>query len=198
MSAIAADAHAHGARGAAFTLRQPHGVQNALANAFQVAVGAAQMGQFAWHGILVVGVLAAAAFENEFDLDLLLLPLLKVNHRRFHPEVVAAVFPGDGIHRVRAQLAQPGGFRNGFANGSFDADLVHAHRRVDHERRHAGILTDRAGVVVCHIDVAQNNIEGLRGLRSGRFAAGRNGHRGAHVRGQIGRGLGDQLQQAGG
>ena len=43
--AIAADAHADGARGAALALRLPHGVQDALAHTLDRAVGAAKMRQ---------------------------------------------------------------------------------------------------------------------------------------------------------
>ena len=41
--AVAADADADGARRAALSLRLPHRVQDALAHAFEVAVGAAQV-----------------------------------------------------------------------------------------------------------------------------------------------------------
>ncbi len=47
MRAIAADAHAQRARRAALPLRLPHGVQQALAHAFQIAVGPAQVLQLA-------------------------------------------------------------------------------------------------------------------------------------------------------
>ena len=62
MRAIAADADAQSSRSATLALRLPHGVQEAFAHAFQVAVGAAQMLQFARQGILNILVLAAAAF----------------------------------------------------------------------------------------------------------------------------------------
>ena len=39
--------------------------------------------------------------------------------------------------------------------GLADLDLVHAHRRVHDERRHAGVLADGAFVVGGHVDVRQ-------------------------------------------
>src|SRR5258708_3017427 len=73
------------------------------------------------------------------------------------PEVVAAVFSGDGIHRVGTQLAQPGGFRNGFPDGAADANLVDAHGRVDYERGHPRVLADGALIFVRHVHVGQND-----------------------------------------
>ena len=72
--AIAADADAEGARRAALSLRLPDGVQDALAHAFEIAVGAAQVFELAGQGILDVLVLAAAAFEDQLHFDLVLVP----------------------------------------------------------------------------------------------------------------------------
>ena len=94
-----------GARRAALSLRLPHGMQDALAHAFQVAVGAAQVIERAGHGILNVLVLAAAALEDQLDFDLILFPLLEMNDRRFFAQVVAAVFSGERIHRIGPQFA---------------------------------------------------------------------------------------------
>jgi hypothetical protein len=63
------------------------------------------------------------------------------------------------------------------------------------EGRHAGVLANRAFVVFSHIHVGNNDVERLRGLCPRGFALGRDGHGGAHVGRQIGRGLRDQLQQ---
>ena len=103
--AIAADAHAERARRAALPLRLPHGVQNALAHAFEIAVGAAQVIERAGQGILDVLVLAAAALEDQLDFDLVFFPLLEMNDRRLFAQIVAAVFAGERIDGVGPQLA---------------------------------------------------------------------------------------------
>ena len=64
VGAIAADAHAEGARRAALPLRLPHGMQDALADAFQLAVGAAQVIENARHRVLDVFVLAASFLKT--------------------------------------------------------------------------------------------------------------------------------------
>ena len=107
MRAIAADADAQRARRAALSLRLPHRVQNAFAHAFQIAVGAAQMIESRGQGILDVLVLAAAALEDQLHFDLILLPLLEVDHRRLRAQIVAAVFAGERIDRIGTQLAAP-------------------------------------------------------------------------------------------
>ena len=114
--AIAADAHAQRSRRASLPLRLPHGVQEAFAHAFQVAVGAAQMIQLAGQRILDVLVLAAAALEDQLHFDFVLLPLLEMNHRSFGAQIVAGVFAGERIDRIGAQLAASRRFRNGRAN----------------------------------------------------------------------------------
>ena len=116
MRAIAADAHPYRARRATLPLRLPHRVQDALAHAFQIAVGASQVIQLGGQRILDVLVLAAAALQDQLDLNLVLLPLLEVDHRRLLAQIVAAVFAGERIHRVRPQLAPPRRLRDGFAN----------------------------------------------------------------------------------
>ena len=118
--AVAADADAERAGRAALALRLPDGVQDALADAFEVAAGFAEVVEFAGQGVLNVLVLAAAALEDQLDFDLVLLPLLEVNDRRLGAEVVAGVLAGEGVHRVGAQLAAFGGFGHGFADGFGD------------------------------------------------------------------------------
>src|SRR5215831_17817231 len=73
--AIAADAYADGTRAAALALSVPDRVQNALAHAFERAVGAPEMRQFDRQRVLRVRVFAAAGIENQFDLSLLSFPL---------------------------------------------------------------------------------------------------------------------------
>ena len=103
--AIAADADADRAGRAALPLRVPHGVKNRLLHAVERPVGAAEMRQLDRQRVLGIGVLAAAALENQLDLDLVLLPLLEVDDRRARSEIVAGVLAGDRIDRIGAQLA---------------------------------------------------------------------------------------------
>ena len=196
MRAIAADAHAERARRASLPLRLPHRMQKALADAFQIAVRAAQMFQIRGQRILDVLVLAAAALQDQLHFDLILLPLLEVDHRSFGAQIVAAVLAGERIHRIRAQLAALGRLRHRFANRLLDRDLIHAHRRVHIERRHAGVLADRAVVLGGHVDVRRDNVQRLRGLRVRRLRSTGRGHRRAHVGRQIRGRLGDQLDEA--
>jgi hypothetical protein len=183
---------------AALPLRLPDGMQDALAHAFQIAVGAAQMIQSAGHGILNVLVLAAAALEDQLHFDLVVFPLLEMDDRGFLAQVVAAVLAGERIHGIGTQLAEPRGFRDGFQDRFLDADLVHAHGGVNDERGHPVSWQIGPESSAGHIHVGQNDVERLRRLRAGRFVIGRDGHRGAHVRRKICGRLRDQFQQAAG
>src|SRR5581483_2404448 len=150
---VAADADADGARRASFPLRLPHRVQDALANAVERAIGAAEMGQLDRQRVLRVRVLAAAALEDQLDLDLVARPLVEVDDRRARPEVVARVPAGDRVYRIRPQLAAARRFGHGFANLLTHPDLIGADRRVHLEGRHPGVLADRALVVDGEVDV---------------------------------------------
>src|SRR4051794_13278897 len=105
MRAIASDADSDGSWGAALPLRLPDRVQDALADALEVPVGATQVVELARDRVLDILVLAAAAFEDQLDLDLVLFPLLEVDHRGLDAEIVAAVLSGERIDGVGAQLA---------------------------------------------------------------------------------------------
>ena len=105
MCPVAADADADSARRATLPLRLPNRVQDTLADAFQVAIGAAQVVQHHGHRVLDVLVLAAAALEDELDFDFVLFPLLKVNDGGLDAQVVPTVLAGQGIDRVGAEFA---------------------------------------------------------------------------------------------
>ncbi len=195
MRAIAADAHPHRARSAALSLRLPDRMENAFAHPFEIPIRLAQVVELARHSVLNVLVLAAAAFENQLHFDLVLLPLLEVNHRRFLAQVGAAIFPGERIDRIRAQLAALGRFRHGLPDGFLDRDLVDAHRSVNGEGRHAGVLADGAFVFGRHVDVRGDDVQRLRSPRVGQLGAKRLAHGFAHVRRQIGRGLGYEFSE---
>ncbi len=198
VGAVAADADADGARRAALPLRLPHGVQDAFAHAFEIAVGAAHVIERAGHGILDVLVLAAAALEDQLDLDLILFPLLEVHDWSFFAQIVAAVFSGERIDGVGPQFSEARGFRDGIENRLLNANLVHADGGVNIERRHAGVLANGAGIVDGHVDVGQNNVERLGRLRVRHFVFGGDGHRCANVGRKIGGRLGNQFEQAAG
>jgi hypothetical protein len=194
--AIAADADADRARAAAFALRVPHGVKNALLHAVERAIRAPEVRQLDRQRVLRVGVLAAAAFENELDLDVGPLPLIEVDDRRARAEVVAGVLARDRVHGIRPQLAAFCGFFHGFLNLLAHPDLIRADRDVHFERRHAGVLADGALAVGGEIDVLRDDRQRLRSARALGLGHQRMLHRRAHVGRQVGRGLDDQLQNA--
>ena len=165
-------------------------------NAFKIAVRAAQMLELAGHGILDVLVFATPAFQDQPHLDLGLFPLLEMEDRRAGPEIIPAVLAGDGVHGVGAQLAAPGGFRNGFERLLADGDLVHADRSFDLESGHARVLADGAFVFMGHVDVLANDGQRLSRLGLGVLAAQRPRHGFPHIGGQIRGSLDDQFEHA--
>ncbi len=194
--AVAADADADGTGRAAQALGLPHGVQDALAHAFQVAVGAAQMLERAGYGVLGVHVLAPAALQDQPHFDVRFFPLFKVNDGRSGAEIVAAVLAGERIDGIRPQLAALGRFGHGLENLLLHQDLIHGCRRLDFKRQHAGVLADGPFVLTCHVDVLADDGQRLAGLGRGLFGLQRSGHRLAHVRGQIGGSLNNEFQHA--
>src|SRR5690606_8236199 len=160
--AVAADGDADGAWAAALPLRLPDGVQDALADALEGPVRAAEAGKLRRQRVLDVHVLAAAALEDEANLELVLLPLPEVQDRRARPEVVAGVLAGQGVHRIGPELAAPGGLRHRLPDLLLHPDLVGAHRRLDLEGRHAGVLADGPFGGGRLVDVRRNDGQGLR------------------------------------
>src|SRR5258708_18713370 len=177
-------------------LRLTDRVQNAIADAFQGSARLAHVVQIGGQGILDVLDLAAAALEDQLYFDLLFFPLLEVNHGCFRAQVVAAVLAGQRIDGIRAQLAALGGFGHRFPDGLLHLDLIHPHRSVDHKGGHAGVLADGPLILLRHIDIRGNDVQRLRGLRVGSFRAQCVLHRFAHVRWQVGGGLGDEFDEA--
>ena len=95
--AVRTDADADGARRAALALRLPDGVQDALLHAREIAAHAAEMFEFGGEGVLDIFVFAAAALEDQLDLDFVLLPLFKVNHRGLCAEIIAGVLARERV-----------------------------------------------------------------------------------------------------
>ena len=192
--AIPADADPDRSGAAALSLSLPDRVQNTFANAIQRPVGATEVWQFAGHGVLNVFVLAASAFEQQLDFNLLVvLPLVKMQYGRSGAEIVAAVLPGQGIHGVGPQLAKPCGFRDGCTNHLLHLELIGAHRSLDFERRHARILANRTLVIAGHVDIGGDDRQGLRRLCARLFAGNGCSHRLSHIGRQIGGSLRDQF-----
>src|SRR5262249_1287352 len=102
--AVAADADADEARAAALSLRLVYRVQNALADAVEVAARFAEPFELGRQAVLDVLVLAAAALQDQADFDVVPLPLLEVDDRRAWPEVVPGVLARQRIDRVRPEL----------------------------------------------------------------------------------------------
>src|SRR5262249_29253222 len=128
--AIAADADADRARSAALALRLPHGVHDALADAVERPIRAAEVIEVHGQRVLRVRVLAAAALEDQLHFDVIPFPLGEVDDRRARSEIVAAVLPGDGVDGVGPQLAAARGFGHRLADLLAHDDLVRANRRV--------------------------------------------------------------------
>ncbi|MNY00272.1 hypothetical protein D3C86_1327580 [compost metagenome] len=194
--AIAADGHADEAGRAALALGLVDRVHDALADAVQVTVGLAQLGQLAGQRVLDVLVLAAAALEDQLDLDDVLLPLLEVDDRGAGAQVVTGVGAGQAVHRVGAQLAVVGGAGHGLADGRLDLELVGAHRGVDEEGGHARVLAQGQDALGGHVHVLGDGRKGDPRAGSGVLAGLGVGEGLSHVGGQVGRGLDDQGVEA--
>jgi hypothetical protein len=194
--AVAADRDADRARRAPLALRVPDGVQDASPHAVERPIRPPEVRQLHGQRVLRVRVLAAAAFQNQLDLDRIALPLIEVDDWRARPEVVARIGPRDRIDRVRPQFAAACGFRDRLANLLPHPDLVRADRRFYLEGRHPGVLTDRALAIGREVDVLRDDRQRLRGPRAFGFGDARHLHRGAHVWRQIGRGSDDELEDA--
>ena len=113
--------------------------------------------------VLRVRVLAAAAFQNQLDLDLVAVPLLEVHDRRARPEIIAGVFAGDRIHGIRPQLPLPGRLRDSLADLLLHPDLIRADRNFQFKGGHARVLTDRPFAGRRLIDVLRDHGERLTG-----------------------------------
>src|SRR5262249_52482558 len=131
--AIAADADSDRARAAALALRLPYRVQDALSDAVEVAIRAAEMRELDRYRVLSVRVLASAALENQLDLDRVFVPLIEMDDRRARPEVVARVLSRNRVHRVGTQLAPARRLGDRFTNLLAHPDLVRAERHFDLE-----------------------------------------------------------------
>ena len=155
-----------------------------------------RFGSSAGSEVLNVHVLAAAALQEEFHFDLVLLPLIEVDDRRAGAEVVPRVLPGDRIDRVRSQFAElcrPG---NRLADLRAHPDLIGSTRDVHFERRHAGVLANRAFDVRGLVDVLGDDGERPRRPAGRRFGCHRAFHRRAHVGRKVGRRPDDQVEHA--
>ncbi len=183
--AVAADADADRAGTAALPLRLPDGVEDALPDAVERAIGSPEMWKLDRHRVLGVGVLAAAALEDQLDLDVGLFPLIEMNDWRARPEVVARVLAGDGVDGVRPELAAARGFGDRLTDLLPHPDLVRAERDLHLEGGHPGVLADGAFAVGGEIDVLRDDGQRLRCARLGRLRDQRSLHRGAHVGRQV-------------
>src|SRR5262249_23490486 len=128
--AVAADADAEEAGPAALALRLPDGVEDAAAHALQVAV-AALAAEGGRQRVLGAHVLAAAALQDEADIDGVLLVLVPVEDGAAGAEVVAGVAAGDAVHRVLPQVAFRGGPGDGVAADVLQLELVEADGGLD-------------------------------------------------------------------
>jgi hypothetical protein len=171
-------------------------VQDTLAHAFEVSVGPAQAAEIDGHRVLRVAVLAAAALQQQFDLDFLAVPLFEVDYRGARAEVVARILAGDGIDRVRPELAPARGFGDSLADLAGHPDLVCTRRHLHLEGRHTSVLANGPFAVECLVNVLRDDRERLRRVRAGRFGQLGGFHRGADVRRQFGGRFDDEFEHA--
>src|SRR5262249_33160922 len=163
----AADADTHRAGAATLPLRLPDRVEDTFAHAVQVASGLAKVRDFHRQRVLNVLVLAAAALEQQFDLDLaVVLPLLEMHRRRAGAGIIRRVDPGQRINRVGAQLTELCGFGDSLADLLFHHDLIGADRGFYLEGWPAGVLAYRAFVVRGHVDVCSDDLKRLGRARA--------------------------------
>ena len=193
---VAANADADRPGTAAPALGLPHRVENALPHAVQGPIGAAEVCELHRQRILRVGVLAATALEQQPHVDLVSFPLLEMNNRRPRAQVVPGILAGDRVDGVRAQLPTRRRFHDRTVDLLPHRDLVHPDRHLDLERRHASVLADRAFALRRLIDVEGDDVERPGGAVAGRLGADGAGHRGTHVRRQVGRCSHDQREHA--
>ena len=113
--AVTADSDTQKSGGAAASLGLEDRVQRGFPYAFEVAVGfKARVGQ----AVLAADVLAAAAFEQQIDAQVMALVFLKINFRKMIiAQVIAAVAAGQAVHSVRPQIVHLGSLRHGSADG---------------------------------------------------------------------------------
>ena len=97
--AIAANADAEKAGAATLALGLPHGVEDAVTDAFEVAVAALAV-ERCRQRILRAHVFAAAALEDKADLNCILAMLVPVKNRAAGTEVVAGILGADAVHGV--------------------------------------------------------------------------------------------------
>src|SRR5215216_1916743 len=92
---------------------------------------AIQIGQLQRQRVLRVHVLAAAALQDQLDLDfVVVIPLLEVDDRCSRTDVVARVLAGDRVDGIGPQLPAPRRFGDGVADLLLHHDLVRAHGRL--------------------------------------------------------------------
>src|SRR5262249_5734388 len=97
---------------------------------------------------------------------------------------------------VRPQLSQPGRLRDCFPDLSLHRDLIGAHRSLDLERRHPGVLAYRALVFTCHVNVGRDHVQRSRGAGRRLFRLDSLSHGAPHIRRQIRRRLRYELLHA--
>src|SRR5262249_19235827 len=86
--------------------------------------------------------------------------------------------------------------RDCFPDLSLHRDLIGAHRSLDLERRHPGVLAYRALVFTCHVNVGRDHVQRSRGAGRRLFRLDSLSHGAPHIRRQIRRRLRYELLHA--
>ena len=92
-----------------------------------------------------------------------------MNNRTSQAEICTAVFPRQGIDRIRAKFAEFCGFGNGFGNFFLKLDLIRADGSFNFKCRHARILTDGCFGIACQIRIDGHRLQCKSRLCTGSF-----------------------------
>ncbi len=159
-STVTPDADAEDAGPAALALGLENGIEDGAAAAIEIAVGA---DLFAGERVLGADVFAAAALEDEAYMGALAAGLLEVEGGGAGADIRPVVLTGEGIHGVLAEITLAGGGADGVACDALEGGLVEVAWGMDEEKNGASVLANGLGLILCHRDVALDNLERLMG-----------------------------------
>src|SRR5215813_607602 len=142
---IPANSHAEKARAAALPLSFPHRIEDAGADAFQIAVGAFTLNLHR-QAVLRTHVFATTALQNEPDVDVTVPRGFPMKHRTARAEVISGVMAGDAVDRILSQIAFLSGFFHGFLCPLLELELIHILRDFEIKRNRSGVLADGKGL----------------------------------------------------
>ena len=121
--------------------------------------------------------------------------LVEVQHGAPRAEVVPAVLPGDGIHRVLAKVPLGRRLGHGRLGDDFEAHLVEPHGGFHEEEDAPRILAERLRLASGQVDILGDNVHGVPARRPHLLRLGADIDGPKYVVRQFGRSPADELQQ---